>query len=368
MKKCLFIVFFIMQSLILAVYSLACESYTITNLGHLGANRSHAYGINNSGVVVGQSYTTYLNMPPRHAFIWQDGIMTDLGTIEGLLSSTAYDVNDHNVAIGVAVGGAGGIENTPVQWEKNQILELIIPAGLAGEAIAINNAGIIVGFTIDANSIPSVDQAVIWKNGHMAELPTSTKSYFSRAVGLNESGKIVGFEIVKKNINDPEQGEYRAVMWKDGNLIDLGIPDSIANDINNHGVVVGQRIEYHEDGTSSNHAFLYKDGETVSLRIPNEKNSQAMAINNLGQVVGYSSDENYDSHAVLWQNDTFYYLDDLIPEDSQWDYLFWAHDINDNGQIVGEGIPLGKTNEYAFIMNPVSTSINIDIMPKKKPK
>ncbi|MGD9213126.1 MAG: DUF3466 family protein, partial [Desulfobacteraceae bacterium] len=367
MKKILYIIFFTIQCLIFAVYSLALESYTITNLGHLGANRSNAFGINNSGVIVGQSYTSSPNMPPRHAFIWQNGNMADLGTLEGLLSSTAYDVNDHGVVVGVAVGGDGSSENTPVRWENNQIMELNIPSGLAGEAMAVNNNRIIVGYIFDPNSMPKVNQAVIWENENMTELPTSTGSTFSRALGLNESGMIVGTEIVKEDITEPGQGEYRAVMWKNGNLIDLGIPNSVANDINDLGVVVGQQIEYYGDETSSNHAFLYKDGKLVDLRISNEKGSQAMAINNLNQVVGISTDENYDLHAVLWQDDTYYYLDDLIPDDSQWDYLFWAHDINDNGQIVGEGIPLGETNELAFIMDHIFAPINIDIMPQKCP-
>ena len=42
---------------------------------------------------------------------------------------------------------------------------------------------------------------------------------------------------------------------------------------------------------------------------------------------------------------------DLIPQNTDWDSLDAARDINENGQIVGQGIINGETR--AFLMTPV---------------
>src|SRR5262249_28590598 len=72
--------------------------YTITDLGSLGERRfSFAFGINHHGQVVGMSALPGLSTP-EHAFLWQDGVMRDLGTLMlgGALTSTsrAIAIND----------------------------------------------------------------------------------------------------------------------------------------------------------------------------------------------------------------------------------------------------------------------------------
>jgi probable HAF family extracellular repeat protein len=58
----------------------------IRDLGTLGGNNSHAVSINDAGQVVswsetGQMYNEQgVSVPIRHAFLWQEGIMYDLGT------------------------------------------------------------------------------------------------------------------------------------------------------------------------------------------------------------------------------------------------------------------------------------------------
>lgn len=54
---------------------------TMTDLGTLGGERSSwAYAINAAGQVVGWSRTAE---GAEHAFLWQDGTTTDLGTLGG---------------------------------------------------------------------------------------------------------------------------------------------------------------------------------------------------------------------------------------------------------------------------------------------
>jgi len=57
--------------------------------------RSVAMGINNLGQVVGQFYPGNNS----HAFLWENGVFTDLGTF-GKNASRAFDINDNSQIIG----------------------------------------------------------------------------------------------------------------------------------------------------------------------------------------------------------------------------------------------------------------------------
>jgi probable HAF family extracellular repeat protein len=79
----------------------------LTDLGTLGGDNSAANWINDSGLVVGRA-----DVPgslTHHGFIWKHGVMTDLGVIGGDACSTAYAVNSSGVIVGDAgicfVGG-----------------------------------------------------------------------------------------------------------------------------------------------------------------------------------------------------------------------------------------------------------------------
>jgi probable HAF family extracellular repeat protein len=87
------------------------ESGGIQNLGTLaGYQNSIAYGINDHGLIVGQSF----NGPngASHAFIYQNGMMTDLNSLiaghSELTLVYANDVNDEGVIVGGALNAKTG--------------------------------------------------------------------------------------------------------------------------------------------------------------------------------------------------------------------------------------------------------------------
>ena len=82
------------------------------NLGTLDPfPNSIAYAINNQGLIVGQALN--LSTGASHAFIYQDGIMTDLNSLmighNSLTLLYANDVDDSGVIVGGASNATTGV-------------------------------------------------------------------------------------------------------------------------------------------------------------------------------------------------------------------------------------------------------------------
>ncbi len=129
-------------------------SGTTSDLGGLGGPSARLTAANERGQMVGSSQTAGR---ASHAVLWQDGKMTDLGTLGGLNSGTSA-MGIRNVHIngrGQVVGYAATALQTlhPFLWDPTdgmRDLTSLIPSGsgwelLSAFGLAINDAGEILG-------------------------------------------------------------------------------------------------------------------------------------------------------------------------------------------------------------------------------
>ncbi|GAB4385543.1 MAG: hypothetical protein Kow0022_11810 [Phycisphaerales bacterium] len=115
-------------------------------------------------------------------------------------------------------------------------------------------------------------------------------------------------------------------------LPSLGGAGAIANDINDDGVVVGQSVAPLSGGLIA----MRWDASRVPVNLgmlAGHVSAQAYAINNAGQIVGYSEDSTGARHATLWDG-TGGIIDVHAAIGSSGSSIPW--DINDAGLVVGQ--------------------------------
>lgn len=351
---------------------LAAQQYTVTDLGTLGGSFSQANGISNTGSVTG--FSTPLGDLVVHAFRWQNGIMTDLGTLGGPTSFTPDD--NHLVSNGGAVVGSSDTSISdpngedacgdgtqliclPFIWQKGVMTGLPLLGGNNGAANGINSRGQVAGVAETPNPDPICSpfflqtEAVVWQNGRVQQLAPLLGDPDANALSINNEGQVVG-------VSGCASANFEAVLWQQGTPLDLGnlggLSGNIAFDINDPGQVVGQSDL---PGDTTHHAFLWQTGKMSDLgTIYGLPVSLANGINNKGQVAGFSQDsDSNNTVAWIWQNGVMTDLNTLIPADSPW-FLIEALGINDRGQIAGPAVNTLTGEYHGYLLTPVPNSGN----------
>jgi probable HAF family extracellular repeat protein len=298
--------------------------FTVTDLGGLfGSQSAQATAINDAGQIVGKS--------GNHAFLWEQGKMTDLGTLGGQTSS-ANAINDRGQIVGESETADG--ETHAFLWEHNSMVDLGSP-GETSSAHGINNRGIIVGAAFAKNIRGG---AVIWQDGKRQSLgDLGPSGSGSTAMSINNGGEIAG---VSSGFAPNGGGVVRGVVWLNGAIRDIGTLGglhSTANSLNGTGDVVG----WAELPDQASTAFIWSDGAMHQLGILQNglvapgNGTQAIAINDYGQVVGSSLNSTGESRAVVWENGKITDLNDQIAAKNGL-VLTRATAINNRGQIVVE--------------------------------
>jgi probable HAF family extracellular repeat protein len=172
------------------IYDNGQMTYVGSFPGEIGEQYGQAFGINDSGQLVGIS--RYSASGVTHAFLWSNGVMTDLGSLGGSNDySNAYSINDAGQVAGIA--SADGIHDRGFFWQDGVMGDLGDLWGGSGNtrAYRINNSAQVVGETWEDN--PALPRAFLWENATMVDLdPLQTMGTFSQALGINDRGEVVG--------------------------------------------------------------------------------------------------------------------------------------------------------------------------------
>jgi probable HAF family extracellular repeat protein len=355
--------------------------YQVINLGALpGATWAYGATINNQGWVMGESGVAPGNWPVvTHGTLWNNGVVTDLGTLGGpgsgidwvqkndrglivVLSQTAnIDPNNEdfcNFPFNTELTCVGAV------WQNGVLTALPTLGGYNAYPGGLNNLGQIVGAAETTTQDPTCAppqvldfEAVIWgpKPGQIQALPPFPGDSTGIAVGINDQGQVVG---VSGGCAPYGLSIIHALLWKDGRPVDLGSlggPNgTVPFVINNRGEVVG----YSDlaDGVTT-HAFLWtKHNRMRDLgTLPGDVFSSASGINEQGQIVGGSCDASGNCRTFLWNDGVMSDLNTLVCPGTSL-YLngtgVAGPDINDRGEIGGQAYDPSTGDTPTFLAVP----------------
>jgi hypothetical protein len=269
----------LLAGIVLCLVSPASAGYTFTTIDKPGGYNSQAYGINNSGDIVG-SYSDAGGT--LYSFLDVGGIFTSID-IPGASITQAIGINDSGNIVGSFLGYT--------YWGFLDVggSFTVIDSGayVTFGAYGINNSGHIVGTYLDADQ---------FLHGFLDVGETFTAIDFPNAIhtqanGINDSGEIVGFY----NSGD---GTRPGFLDAGGTFTAIDFPggsNTQAYGINNSGGIVG----IYTGAKGIHHGFLDIGGSFVTIDFPGARETFAYGINSAGLIAGQYIDTHGNSHGFL---------------------------------------------------------------------
>jgi probable HAF family extracellular repeat protein len=323
--------------------------YKVVDIGTFGGpNSSYLQGfpegrmLNNSGAVVGAGDTSTpdplcvafdFDCYVAYGFKWENGVASPLRALpgfDGLNSATGNWVSDSGLTAGLSENGidplTGGPAVEAVLWGKDNFLtDLGTLGGNASSANAVNSRGQVAGealntipdlYTSDFNNflIGGATQvhAFSWTQSQGMQDLGTLGGTDSAAFSINERGQIAGWSYTDTTPN-PVAGNCSGgtmnvptadpFLWENGKMIDLGSLGGTCGQawaINNRGQVVGFSDL---PGDAGDHAFLWDHtGGMQDLGTLGGNTGGAAAINDAGDIVGGDSRSDGSGGSFLWRH------------------------------------------------------------------
>ena len=315
-------------------------------LGKLNGTTSlRISGVNNLGQVVGWNS----NGATTQAVLWNNESPIALQGLGGT-NTLAYGINNSGRIVGSS-DVANNLDYRAVLWNGNSAPAIIGPS--FGTARAINSAGDIGG-SVRLGEWAS-QPTIFRSDGTTLGLQTPLPGDYV-VTGMNDSTKAVGFVLT---VPGPSGNTALPVLWDGSSATFLSNPSgsAIARAINNAGDIVG-------DGNSK--ALLWSGPDVTTLLGPQGSiATRASDINNNGLIVGASGVQSFERRAVVWLNLEAFDLTALLASSglgANW-ILNNAFAVSDNGWIAGDamnsvtGIQAGFLLSVSVVPEPSSLAI-----------
>lgn len=321
-----------------ALSAAAVPEYWPIDLGTLGGTQSAALGLNDAGQVVGWSLTAGGR---TQAFVWAGGTLSGLTNLPGGSNGIATAINRHGDITGYS--DVSATNHHAFLYASNHLTDLGTFGGPLSAGYAINDNREITGWAYLPPDTNIWLQAFWWRTNQLVAIPPFRGFVHScEGYGINDSSFICGTTFLYS-----PHGHNWAYVWYDQNT------NAIADE--------GEMTPLGSLGVYASYGDY----------------SEAKAINNLGQIVGWTGVSNNWSpkHAFLitpsngtwklpndsWENG---YLDptnllmrDLGTLDRPTDNSF-ANAINDRSWIVGTSTTGSGTNQAFLWRDGVMTNLN----------
>ena len=280
--------------------------------------------------------------------------ITKIGTLSGDNESSGFWVNNLGDVVGCS--DKATLEGYPCTglvsgqhaflWSKSGGLKDLgtLSNGTVSGAIGINDSGTIVGYSNIKGQPATNFVAFQWTStGGMVNLGTLSGGDSSAAFEINSAGEIAGDSFLSS-------GVVNATSWTSSKIKSLGsLPKAIFTaglDINDSGDIVGESVFSYGPPFKS-HGFFWNGSKMTDLgTLSGGVTSMANAINTSGVIVGQSDGTSTGGnwHAVMW--DTSHKIHDLgVFPSGQYSVAF---SVNDSDVVVGYGA-LSNNAPHAFI-------------------
>jgi probable HAF family extracellular repeat protein len=323
---------------------------------------SDARWITSNGLVSGDSENGELDplspgFPEIRAVLWRDGHIIDLGTLDGGYESVAHAVNSKGQVVGLSLNtipdansiigsfyGIGFQQTRAFLWQNGVMQDLgTLGTGTNAVALLINESGQVAGDSYTStdpspscnyrgNVFPLTTGGFLWEKGKMTDLG-GLGGTCTLVSGLNNRGQVIGFS----NLAGDEV--FHAFRWDRAaqpHLRDLGTLGgslSTARAMNDAGDAVGDSTV---SGDQVTHATLWGRHSMTDLgAVGTDQCSTGYSVNSSDQVVGISGRDCgfVEANAFLWERGgPMIDLNAFVPPSSDL-HLRAGATINDRGAI-----------------------------------
>lgn len=304
--------------------------YTVTDIG-MTEGGCYGMALNNKGEVAGFSGSD------ERAFYWKNGTAAVLPTLGS--STRGLALNNMGQVVGWSQKNMGNGMYYPHAYSyKDGVIQDLAPASYDAQAVGVNDSRQVI--------YNSSGNAYIWQDGTAAQLYGVGGLASVIVSSISQNGRIAGVTYNGSSAS--------LTMWWNGTVTNMGNFSTSAQaeccDVDDSGQVAG----WYTSG-GNNRAFLWQNGHMNSLGTLGGAYSRACGVNN-GIVVGYSGLAQTGQHAFIWQSGQMTDLNTLIATGYA-DWLEFAVDINDSGQILAQGWKNGVAHSYVLTPVPEPQSI-----------